>query len=119
MKASYDFVIVDTPPLLAVTDPSVVAARVDGVLLILRMSKNARPQADRAREQLEAIGARTLGVVVNASETGGGGAYASSYYGYTYGYGYRDSYQYSENYSSTEEESTEFPERNGSPPPKG
>src|SRR5262249_28722871 len=40
LRGRYDFVIVDTPPLLAVSDPSVVAPRVDGVLLTIRVSKN-------------------------------------------------------------------------------
>src|SRR5262249_3084757 len=39
LDGDYDFVLVDTPPLLAVTDPSVVAPCVDGVLLTIRLSK--------------------------------------------------------------------------------
>ena len=50
VREQYDFVIVDTPPLLAVTDPSVVAPRVDGVLMVLRLSKHARDAAMRATE---------------------------------------------------------------------
>jgi capsular exopolysaccharide synthesis family protein len=85
LRQQYDFVLVDTPPLLAVTDPSVVAARVDGVLLNVRMAKNGRPAAVRARELLATLGARVLGLVVNDPEhrAGTGG------YGYGYGYGYR------------------------------
>src|SRR6202011_4646557 len=40
IRVQYDFVLIATPPLLAVTDPSVVAPRVDGVLLVIRVSKN-------------------------------------------------------------------------------
>ena len=48
LRGQYDFVLVDTPPLLAVTDPCVVAPRVDGVVLTMRMSKKSRPKAERA-----------------------------------------------------------------------
>jgi Mrp family chromosome partitioning ATPase len=65
LAAEYDFVLVDTPPLLAVTDPAVVAPRVDGVLLVVRLRKNGRPNAERAMELLWALEAQVLGVVVN------------------------------------------------------
>src|SRR5262249_37049187 len=63
LREAYDFVLVDTPPLLAVTDASVVAPRVDGVLLTIRVSKNGRPRAERAKEILNTLGANVFGVV--------------------------------------------------------
>ena len=84
-RAEYDIVLVDTPPLLAVTDPCVVAPRVDGVVLTLRLSKKGGPKAERAREMLAALGVKVLGVVVNGvtARTGvgryGGGAYEYGY----------------------------------------
>jgi polysaccharide biosynthesis transport protein len=81
LRQRYDFVLVDTPPLLAVTDPCVVAARVDGVLLTIRMSRKARPNAVRAREILATLGAKILGVVVNGIEREGS-AYQAQSYGY-------------------------------------
>jgi len=89
LRAEYEFVIIDTPPVLAVSDPLVVAPRVDGVLLVFRMTKKARPTAERAREQLGAVGANVLGVVVN-----GTGQKRDDYYGYGYGYNYGYGYQY-------------------------
>ena len=65
LRGEYDFVLVDTPPLLAVTDPCVVAPRVDGVLLTIRLSRNCIPQAERARQILTTLGVNTVGVVVN------------------------------------------------------
>ena len=96
LKAKYDFVILDTPPLLAVSDPAAVAPRADGVLLVLRMSKSARPAAERAREQLTALGANVLGVVVNGAASPRGD-------GYNYGSGsYRSSdYHYADDYAET------------------
>ena len=49
LRANYDFVIIDTPPVLAVSDPAAVAPRADGVILVFRMTKDARPAAERAR----------------------------------------------------------------------
>lgn len=68
-REQYDFVIVDTPPLLEVTDPGVVAPRVDGVLLTLCPRKCSRPSAERACEILTGLGANVIGVVINDSET--------------------------------------------------
>ena len=48
LRDKYDLILVDTPPLLAVSDPSVVASQVDGVLMTIRVSKNGRPSAERA-----------------------------------------------------------------------
>jgi capsular exopolysaccharide synthesis family protein len=96
LREEFDFVIIDTPPLLAVTDPCVVTPCVDGIYLTVRLTKNARPQAERAKEILATLGAKVLGVVVNgmtrAGEVGGYG-YGPGQYGYGYGY---DNYEESE-----------------------
>jgi len=88
LRGEYDYVLVDTPPLLAVTDPSVVAPRVDGVLLVVRIAKkNDGPNSERAMEMLSALGAQVLGVVVNGVDpVGRFGAYAYRSYGYGNGY---------------------------------
>ena len=95
LKSRYDFVIVDTPPLLAVSDPRAVAQRVDKVLLVFRISGKVRPLAERAKEYLTDMGASLLGVVVN----GGGGKEGEYGYGYGYQYAYDYDYQYAEEYS--------------------
>jgi capsular exopolysaccharide synthesis family protein len=96
LRAKYDFVIIDTPPVLAVSDPAVVAPRVDGVLLVFRMTKKARPTAERAREQLAALGANVIGVIVNGTGRQQDDGYG---YGYNYGYGYQYQYQYEYEYA--------------------
>ncbi|MFO0935906.1 MAG: polysaccharide biosynthesis tyrosine autokinase [Gemmataceae bacterium] len=98
LRAQYDFVIIDTPPVLAVSDPAVVAPRVDGVLLVFRMTKKARPTAERAREQLAALGANVLGVIVNGTGQSREDGYGYGY-GYNYGYGYQYQYQYEYEYA--------------------
>jgi capsular exopolysaccharide synthesis family protein len=88
LREQYDFVIIDTPPLLAVTDPCMVVPHTDGVLLTLRISKQNRPNALRAKEILTTLGATIVGVVVNAIKHGGKGlGYGYGYYGYGDGYG--------------------------------
>jgi succinoglycan biosynthesis transport protein ExoP len=93
VRDKYDYVLIDTPPLLAVTDPCTVAPYVDGVLLTIRISKNARPNALRAKEILSTLGTRVIGVVVNGVRTDASG------YGYG-GYGYY--YKYYHTYSNYE-----------------
>jgi capsular exopolysaccharide synthesis family protein len=65
LRPEHDFVLIDTPPVLAVTDPCAVAPQVRAVLLTIRNSKHARPDTEEARSRLESLGANVLGVVVN------------------------------------------------------
>jgi succinoglycan biosynthesis transport protein ExoP len=88
LRQQFDFVLVDTPPLLAVTDPAIVMSRMDGVLLTVRVSKNGRPAAERAREILYSGHANVLGVIVNGvGKATGTYGYDHYQYGYEYGYG--------------------------------
>ena len=110
LREQFDFVIVDTPPLLAVSDPRAVAAQVDGVLLTMRIDKEARPVASRAREILIETGANIVGIVVNGVGHKEGGryykygteryGYATNRYGYGHGYGY--GYGYGDDYNDDE-----------------
>ena len=65
-RERYDLVLIDSPPLLAVTDPMVIASMVDGVLLVIRGDLNIRRHAERSAEILRTIHAKCLGVIVNA-----------------------------------------------------
>ncbi|MFL5328014.1 MAG: polysaccharide biosynthesis tyrosine autokinase [Gemmataceae bacterium] len=104
LRTQFDFVIVDTPPILVVTDPAVVAPRVDGVILCIRVTKNGRPFAERAREVLASLGANVIGVVVNGfGSQVGGGKYGYEHYQYGYGEGY--SYTYGYTYADKDAES--------------
>jgi capsular exopolysaccharide synthesis family protein len=96
IRERFDFILIDTPPMLAVTDPSVVAPRVDGVLLTLRIKKNVRPGAIRATEMLSTLGANVLGAVVNVVS----GKKGYGYGGYSYRYGGRYG-SYRQGYGST------------------
>ena len=73
-----DYVLVDAPPVMAVADASIIAAQVDGVLLIVQLGVVARPMAVRAKEQLLAAKANLLGMVL--TNAGVGGDYSYYYY---------------------------------------
>ena len=64
LSARADYVLFDAPPVVAVTDAAVLASRMDGVLLVLKAAKSKRELAQRAKEQLEKVNARILGVVL-------------------------------------------------------
>ncbi len=95
MKEIADVVLVDTPPVLAVTDASVLAPLMDGVLLVVRPGKTRARALGRTLELLRQVKANVLGVVLNDVSLRGNA------YGYSYKY-YRNysAYQkyYGDNY---------------------
>jgi len=64
LRAQADIVLIDAPPVTDVADSRAIAARVDGVLLLVAQGKTRRPQAQRALATLEQVGANVLGVVL-------------------------------------------------------
>jgi non-specific protein-tyrosine kinase len=62
--AEADVVLIDAPPIAAVADATILAARVDGVLLVVDSGRTRRDTARRATEQLQRVGARLLGAVL-------------------------------------------------------
>ena len=67
LKGRAEFVVFDAPPVLAVTDAALLAAHMDGVLLVLNAGQTRRDHAERARELLERVRARVIGAVLNNS----------------------------------------------------
>lgn len=65
LRATYDFVIIDSPPLLPVTDAALIAARTDGALLVLRHGRTTRADYERALDRLAQVDARPVGLVMN------------------------------------------------------
>lgn len=80
LKSAADLIFFDTPPVLPVTDAPVLAARVDGVLLVINVGDVSREAVVQAKQALEKVNARILGVVLNKAELQGGYAYYHSYY---------------------------------------
>ncbi|MFI5429472.1 hypothetical protein ACHMWU_25375 [Aeromicrobium sp. UC242_57] len=84
LREDYDIVLIDSPPLLPVTDGALIAAQVDGALLAVRHGKTTVDQVTAAQDRLESVGAHTAGVILTMAKATGGDAYG---YGYGYGYG--------------------------------
>ena len=80
----FDYVIVDAPPLLPVTDGAILARMTDGALLVVRAGTTRTDQLRQAATALASVEARVLGAVLNMMPKGGAGGYG---YGYGYGYG--------------------------------
>ncbi|MBU5594385.1 CpsD/CapB family tyrosine-protein kinase [Amphibacillus sp. MSJ-3] len=68
-KNIYDLVIFDSPPVLAVTDAQILANDVDGTLLVVRSKQTDQDAALKAKDHLESVNAKLLGVVLNDVES--------------------------------------------------
>ncbi len=81
-RSTYDLVVIDTPPLTAVSDAFPLLRKVDGVIIVGRVGRNRRDIAERLHDTLKGAGAPLLGVIANGLKAGRlGGSY-----GYTYDY---------------------------------
>ena len=68
LRAEFDAVLVDGPPVLDVSDSMILAAPSDGVLLVLRNSNVPRDVLGQAQDEINAAGGQVLGLVVNRTE---------------------------------------------------
>ena len=80
LRTRFDYVVIDSSPLLAVTDGAILAAGADGVLIIARYGETKRDQLAHAVGTLDDVGAQVLGAVVTMLPARGSASY--SYYGY-------------------------------------
>ena len=87
LRARFDFVLLDVPPLLPVADASGLAPHTDGVLLSVRYGSTRKDQLQQAAATVERVGGKTLGVILNIVPPKAGAAAA---YGYAYTYGIKD-----------------------------
>jgi len=94
-ESRYDRILVDCPPVLAVSDAQIVGRLVDGAIVVVRPEKNHRRLVVRAVESFAATGSIVLGVVANGLTSAANGRY-----GYAYGYG--DGYGYGHDQESDE-----------------
>ncbi len=81
-ETSYDQILIDAPPSLAVTDAAIIGRLVDGAILTVRPDRNRRKLVLRASEALTSLGCQLIGVVINSTQASG-----STEYGYAYGHG--------------------------------
>ena len=85
VSQQYDVVLIDTPPIVAVTDAAILAQEVDGVILVLASGEVNKDFAQRAKEQLDKVDAKILGAVLNKADMK-----TSEYYYYYYYHGSDD-----------------------------
>ncbi len=98
LKQRYNVILIDTPPIIAVTDASVLAPLADGVLLVVRSAQTQKDAALHAYEQLRRVKANVLGVILNGLQAFN--SYGSYYY-YQYHYYYgKDSEKKRKRFSS-------------------
>lgn len=74
-KSEYDLVVIDTPPLTAVSDAFPLLTKVDGVVVVGWIRRSRRDDAERLHQVLAGSGAQLLGVIANGSKSGGPGSY--------------------------------------------
>jgi Mrp family chromosome partitioning ATPase len=65
MSNRYDHILIDSPPLMHVTDPVILSTLVDGVILVVHGGKSSRDVVRQSRQMLSAVGANVFGVVLN------------------------------------------------------
>jgi capsular exopolysaccharide synthesis family protein len=92
LRATADYVVIDTPPALVVTDAMIVAPRVDGVVVVVDSDVTTGAAALHTVEQLEQVGAKVIGSVLNRFDPSKARYYSrGGRYAYRYHYGYADS----------------------------
>jgi succinoglycan biosynthesis transport protein ExoP len=85
LRNQYAYILIDSSPTTAVTDPVVLSKSVDGVLLVIRAGDTAKEVVQNSIAQYRAIGVRILGAVLNGVNMSRNGYYYYQYYSYYYG----------------------------------
>jgi polysaccharide biosynthesis transport protein len=101
LKQRYDFVFFDSPPIMGVSDASILASEVDMTLQVIQYRRYPQPMNIRAKQLIEKVGGNLIGIVLNNINM----SQDESYYYYS-GY-YHD-------YYSKNEDEAEVPQPNGS-----
>lgn len=86
LSQQYDHILIDSPPLISVTDPVILSTMVDGSILVVQAGKSTRELVRRARQELTGVGAKVFGVVLNNVDFRREGYDDYDYYRYAGGY---------------------------------
>jgi len=86
LKPYYDFILIDTPPILPVTDAVIVSGKVDGTIMLIDSGVIGVEAAKEAKDRLDKAHGHILGVVLNKVDIHGGKYGYGKGYGYGYGY---------------------------------
>ena len=65
LQEMFDIILFDTPPVLAVTDTSILASKIDAIVLCYEIGRTAKGALLRAKSQLEGVGGKVVGIVLN------------------------------------------------------
>jgi Mrp family chromosome partitioning ATPase len=84
LRAKFEVILFDSPPVLAVTDAAVLGAQIDGVILVISAAETTRNAENRAKTLLNNVRAQILGSVLNNVKVEG--RYGSYYHYYYYHY---------------------------------
>jgi polysaccharide biosynthesis transport protein len=84
LRTHYDWVLIDTPPILAMADTPVLCPLVEGVILVVGAEVSGRPALQRAIDQVTSVGGKILGVVLNKVDLERNSYYYGQYYGEYY-----------------------------------
>ncbi len=97
LKQRYDFIFFDSPPILGVSDASVLASEVDMVIQVIQYRRYPQPMSIRAKQLIEKVGGNLIGILLNNINM-------SQDEGYYYYSGYYHDYYYSRNPSEQDAE---------------
>lgn len=65
MSGKFDHIVIDSPPLISVTDPVILSTLVDGTIMVVHAGRSTRDLVRRARQELSGVGSKVFGVVLN------------------------------------------------------
>ncbi|MFN0083857.1 MAG: GumC family protein [Blastocatellia bacterium] len=88
LSKHFDFILVDSPPVVTVTDPIILSTLVDGVIVVTKSGKSKGEMIRRACQELQTVGSKVLGVVLNDYNQEEDGL--DNYYYYRYNYSYAE-----------------------------
>ena len=86
LKRRYDYVFLDSPPIMGVSDASILASEVDAVMQVVQYRRYPQPMTIRAKQMIEKVGGNLLGIVLNNISM----ASDENYYYYSSGYYHED-----------------------------
>jgi len=116
LKRRYDFVFFDSPPIMGVSDASILASEVDMVLQVIQYRRYPQPMTIRAKQMIEKVGGNLLGIVLNNINV----SQDENYYYYSgYYYDYYAKGEYAGEYTSGSKKGEKKPRRQNAPEAEG
>jgi capsular exopolysaccharide synthesis family protein len=85
VRTQYEWVLLDSPPIIGMADAAVLSPLVDGVVILVAAETSSKPAVQRAVDQVRAVGGKVLGVVLNKVDLQRNSYYYREYYGDYYG----------------------------------